>query len=1310
MEEFDLASVLCEIEGAGVNAGEDATDGSSATLISESIVNRTDENACNVDVIDANVEDLMTGGLVPADTHPQPQTPSPQPQTPNGAGETATDEIPVEPTAETPSDIAASDLIAMVHSEIKRKGFAGHHIGSMNSFFAEGVNQIATKVFSVEGKIRNERDDKSPADRDIVEVSFSVEFLETRLTNPSSTKYLCGKPEPLTPNMARLKGSTYSVQMYITMRITATAHYKNGGTKVVVDELRDHRIAAIPCLVRSSKCNTAMASRELLKNWEEDPNDSGGYFIVNGGEWMIEHSENLTHNIFHCYRQKYENEVVRGTFISKPGDAFENSYQTIIRYLNNGAILIDVTITKKLALQLPFYIVFRALGMTSDREIVDNIVYGVDNNDSTSRSIIGILEKAFDVDDVKYAPIRRCTHPPEIIEFLAAKLVEVANATAAKRDDNVAKYQNATVLNMFDRFFLPHMGTEPDHRIRKLKFLGHLINKLLLVHLGVVGETDRDSYKNKRIHSAGDQTAKTFKTHYNIAFIQPMKKSIIAAIKSTPFSQLQLAKAIKQITKSEALEKPLTQSIVSGTGKLITHKTITVKNRVSAQTVYHKNDMNIKSTLNTITTPDANIGSKNTERADVMRRVHPTYHGFIDPSQSADTGEKVGMNKQIASMASICGSTSSFNVKKTLLADPAIIRLDDVRPASISEKKLSKVFVNGDWIGCCERSHELVYRYRQLRRHGMKIHHQTTIVWEPLVREVYFWTDLGRMMRPLIIVYNNLAEYKRERLAGNKEFQFKQWILLTREMLTGITRGTTTMDDLRNSRVIEYISPEEQESAYIARNIDVLRGASTDITHRYTHCDIEQAMFGIVTLAAPMANHSNGVRNTYYTNHRKQSAGWFALNFPYRMDKHVTLQWYCERPLVTAFSDAITSPNGQNTIAALILHSGLNQEDSTIINGSSRDCGMFNASHYNYEKCELEKNEKLANPNRAITLEIKKDAVYENVVDGLIKPGTLATKGSVLVSKYVPVQNPTDERIYADRSIVYKFDEPVRIERSICVRNGNDIMVVKVKMRSDRPIDVGDKVSSRTGNKGIVGSTVPRCDMPYAEDGTVPDLLVNAHSIPTRMALNQIIECVLGQLAARLGTHIDATIYRPIDIEGALARLREMGIEYGGHRRLWNGRTGCFIDSLIFIGPTVYQRLQKFVLDEHYATRAGPTSILTRQPLDGKSNDGGLRLGEMEAWVLCAHGSNTFLNEKFYKDSDGFNIPICRVCGQRAIVNEKTSTYKCRRCGDVADIVSVPSSWVANLFANEANAMNAKMSFKIAPFTYPKAKGISSGM
>lgn len=382
-----------------------------------------------------------------------------------------------------------------------------------------------------------------------------------------------------------------------------------------------------------------------------------------------------------------------------------------------------------------------------------------------------------------------------------------------------------------------------------------------------------------------------------------------------------------------------------------------------------------------------------------------------------------------------------------------------------------------------------------------------------------------------------------------------------------------------------------------------------------------------------------------------------------------------------------------------------NQEDSVTCNQSSIDCGAFNASFYNYEKAELDKGEQFGNPDYARTMDIKKDAVYEYVQNGFIAENTLAKKGYVLIVKAAKIPKPVDQYLYIDKSIVYKREEPVYIERVITTRNDEDQLIAKVKLRADRPMTIGDKFSSRSGNKGICAHMMPRCDMPYCEDGLVPDLIVNAHSIPTRMAVNQIIECLLGQLGVRKGCFIDATSFRKHDIDAVLAELETFGVKYGGHRRMYNGKTGDWIDTLIFIGPTTYQRLQKFVIDEHYATRTGPTSALTRQPLDGKNNDGGLRLGEMEKDVFCAHGTMRALWEKYYKDSDGIDLPICRLCGNRAVVNEKMGIYKCKYCGDNADIVNVASSWVANLFFSEASAMNVKMSFELDPFTYSKMEG-----
>lgn len=825
---------------------------------------------------------------------------------------------PREPTSDTDSTITPGDMMSLIYSEILRKRISGHHIDSMNSFNKVGIKQIATKVFVVEGRMRNLRD-KTDEDREIAEISYKVEFTDINLTPPMTVKYKSGAAQMLTPNMARLKNLTYSAQMYIDAKITATAVFKNGNTKTRTAEFQNHRIASIPCEVGTELCNTYNCSKSTLKALEEDPLNPGGYFIVKGFEWTVDNLENITNNTFHVYKNMYGNEIARGAFLSKPGDAFENSYQVILRYLNSGAITIEITTTKFDKFEIPYYLIFRALGMTRDKDIVNHIVYGVDNEDPVTKTMLEVLGRAFEVDDAKFGAVRKSTNPTEIIQYIAQRITENANNAAVKKDDNITKYLNNNILSIIDRYIFPHIGTGIEHRIQKLRFFGHLINKLLSVYMEVLEPTDRDSYKNKRVFAAGTSMAKTFKTDFNFAIVQEVKKHLAKDFKSTPFSQVQLAESVKAAINSDDLERMLTQAITSG-NKTITVKRNEITNRISSQTLYHKNDLNVKSTLGTINTPNTSA-SKQNERADEMRRVHPTYLGYIDISQSADTGEKVGMTKQMACTASVCGASSSYILKRILQDDPDILHLDNVLPEQITVEKLAKVFVNGSWIGCCRKSHELARKYRNKRRHD-DIHHLTTIVWEPLVREIHFWTDVGRMMRPLVVVYNNIEEYMENWRNGDKTLKFKQWIKLTRDHIRGLQTKKVSMEDLRLERVIEYISPEEQENAFLSPNIENLREFTGDLRRMYTHCDIDQAIFGIVTLAAPMANHSNAVRNTMYTNHRKQSAAWFALNYPYRIDKNATLQHYCERPIVSVFSDALTYPNGQNTIVALALHGG----------------------------------------------------------------------------------------------------------------------------------------------------------------------------------------------------------------------------------------------------------------------------------------------------------------------------------------------------------------------------------------------------
>jgi DNA-directed RNA polymerase beta subunit len=1205
---------------------------------------------------------------------------------------------PKETVMDIDEKIGHKDMSAVIYSEIKRKGLAGHQKSSMNNFYNTGIEQIVTKIFSIDHTIENKRD-KTDEDKKISNIIIKVDFTGVNLTPPMTTLQRSGKPEPLTPNMTRLRGLTYSGQLDISAKLTAIAVLKDGKTIEKTEEIKNRRIASIPIMVGTEPCHTYRCTRETLLDMEEDPDSPGGMFIIKGVEWVVDSLENILINGYQVFKNQYQNEIARGTFISKPGDHYENSFRIILRYLNSGAITIQITTTNKHEeMEIPFYIVFRAFGVVEDQEIVNHIVYGVDNSDPVTLNIINKLDTAFTVIDKTFDPIKNVRDPEDINLFIAQKMQESATNINFRRDDNATKFVYNNMMGWFDKHIFPHIGLDKNSRIKKMRYLGLLINRLLKVDIGVLDSTDRDSYKNKRVHTAGVSLAKAFKSQFNFIIVQEIKKQLIKAFTSNTFSNVKMADAFAAAVSTADLERVLIQVIITG-NKTITVKRNDVPNRVSSQQLYHKNDVNVISTLNNINTANSSA-AKQTERSDEMRRVHPTYLGFIDPIQSAETGEKVGMSKQMASSASITDASSSYIMKDIIFADPSFLPLDTVKPEEFTNKKLFKIFVNGDWIGGCEKGHLFVAKYRNARRYG-DINPYVSIVWEPLDREIYFWTDVGRLIRPLIIVYNNLEDYN-ESHSKKKDIPFKQWIKLTKSHINKLQDGTIGMDDLRKEHIVEYITPDEQDNTLIATNIDTLRKYKNDITMRFTHCDIEYSIFGHVVLSASNTNHTNSTKITVFTAHKKQTCGWYALNWPFRIDKGTTLQYYCETPIIRSFSDAFTRPNGQNIILAYQLYSGYNMEDSAIVNRRSIDLGMFSSSNFYFEKSELEKGEQFGFADMAQTMDIKKDAIYGHIgPDGIVKKGTIVKKGYVLIVKVVALNHPEGPYKYKDNSVVYKFEESAFVEDVIVARNDDDVLTAKVKLRRERPLRIGDKVGSSNGNKSIIAVMLDASDMPYAEDGLVPDLILNAHAIPTRMVIGQIEAGVMAEFAVRHGSFIDGKPFQTLDINKYINELdSKYNIKYGGHRRLFNGRTGFWMDTLIFVAPTYYQRLQKFVIDEAYSVSHGPTCALTRQPLEGKSNHGGLRLGEMEGWVMLSHGAMRTMNEKFRTHSDGILLPICRNCGFRAIVNEKRSIYKCKRCGDSADIANVPSSWTANLFFNEVSAMNIPLKFDLEPIGY----------
>ncbi len=1185
------------------------------------------------------------------------------------------------------NDISSNDLIIILDSILnKKKGLISHHLDSINKFNESGIKQIMVNGFNIQVELNNERD-SSDEDKSITKYLMKANITDVRLLPPVTINYDTQRSQILFPGEAHLKDLTYSSPMYIDADIICTAYKTDGTTEIKKEQIQNYRLGSIPIMVGSKLCNSYNKSRDTLIELNEDPTDLGGYFIIKSNEWIIDNIESMTYNLSREFRNVgFKNEFARSEIISKPGDNFENSSSLICKYLSNGNIIFGITNNKFRDISIPFYVLFRAFGVCSDGEIIEHITYSMNDGDPTIKKMLNILEKGFLSTYTPIGDAYQIHNQTEILELIGKHINDfyLSNLnTANKNNTNTRKYNINNVLQILDKDILPHIGLTSDDRYKKIRFLGHLINRLLLVYLGIIPSTDRDSYKNKRINPAGVSYAKVFKTNFNFAIVQQLRRQFTKDLKATTFSNLNLKHSFETAIYGHEFERALIQAIVTG-DKTININRKAVQNRLSSQQLHRKNQINVISALRNINTANTS-SAKQSARANEMRRFHSSMIGYVCCVQSADTGEKVGMQKQMAVSSKISLGSSSDILKEIVLNDSDLILLNKkLTNLEIYTKKLTKVFVNGDWLGCCLNFASFSKKYREMRRNN-KIHYLTTVSFDVKTNELYLWVDIGRITRPLIIIYNNEEEYYK----SNKTIEFKQYINLTKEHIINLNAGIINYETLLDDKVIEFISPEEQQNCLIAKDIETLNQHINDPLTRYTHLDIAQAIIGIPGLTSPFSNHNQAARVVFQTNQVKQSCGIPCLNFPFKSYKEMHLQVYNQKPLVKTIANKYYAPIGMNSIVAIMIYGGYNQEDSLIINQGAVDRGLFTTHHFTFEKTELEKNEEFTNPDPSVTADIKAYSNYDKLVNGYVPPGTYVESGDIIIGKIAKLNKADqyDNFKYYDKSIIYKYDEPAYVWDVIKGRNEEDNLFCKVIFRSARKVAIGDKFSSRSGQKGVVGISYRDSDMPYTEDGIKPDIIFNPHSLPSRMTMGVLFEGMASKANAINGTITDGTIFKKIDIDDLADDLAKVGYNRNGTERLYNGITGNYIDVEIFIGPIYYQRLQKFTVDTVYSHKTCPTDAITHQPLDGKSAKGGLRLGEMEKDVM-AISSVKFLQEKFIDHSDVYHIYVCKKCNKRAVVNEKYQIYKCKYCNDNSDIVKIKTSWSCKQMFDEIESCN----------------------
>ena len=472
--------------------------------------------------------------------------------------------------------------------------------------------------------------------------------------------------------------------------------------------------------------------------------------------------------------------------------------------------------------------------------------------------------------------------------------------------------------------------------------------------------------------------------------------------------------------------------------------------------------------------------------------------------------------------------------------------------------------------------------------------------------------------------------------------------------------------------------------------------------NQYQYCEFHPSMIlGLCASTIPFCNYNQAPRNSYHIVQIKQAMCIHSTTHKKRIDITNLLhdpQIPLVKPMMNKHINLDELPYGKNIILAIMPFSGYNQEDSMILNKSSVDRGLFGSVTYKGYFSEIQKNQSSSiddifmKPDKNLTSNMKNEINYEKLQDnGVAEKETLLNTNDVIIGKVSPNIINTDNKsskIYVDKSTVYKNTIPCRVEKNVHEINGDGYEIAKVKTRSTRKPIVGDKFTSRSGQKATCGILLDAQDMPFTKDGLVPDIIINSNAIPSRMTIGQLYEILISKVAAKEASFYDGTSFENIDIESILEKLKKFGYNDHGTEDMYSGITGEKYKSQIFVGPCYYIRLKQQVSDKIHARSIGSTQIMTRQPPEGRTKNGGLRFGEMERDACIAHGASIFLNERMMDCSDKYNVKVCDLCGFFASKMKKSDRYWCKSCNNVLKISSVNIPYCFKLMIQELQSIN----------------------
>jgi len=587
---------------------------------------------------------------------------------------------------------------------------------------------------------------------------------------------------------------------------------------------------------------------------------------------------------------------------------------------------------------------------------------------------------------------------------------------------------------------------------------------------------------------------------------------------------------------------------------------------------------------------------------------------------------------------------------------------------------MTEVFLDGRYLGTTIDPEMLVKEMREKRRNGL-LPSQINVAFHKHLDEVKILSDSGRVRRPVIVVENGKPK-------------------LTQEHIEKLKKGEIKWDDLIKTGVIEYLDAEEEENTYIAIKPEVL-------TSEHTHLELDESIIlGLSASFIPYPEFNRGDRVNYGAKMVGQSIGLFATNYLNRTDTKSNVMLYPQIPLVQTYVHKVMNydkhPNGVNVVVAVACYRGYNTEDAIIINASSIQRGLLWSQMFRTYEAEQKRymggqEDVVGIPEPGVRGYAGEDAYKHLPEDGIVNPETRINSDDILIGRISPLrflgtmnQFITGLENIRETSIRIRHGDSGIADRVFLTETTDGTKLVKVIVRDSKIPEIGDKLASRHGQKGVIGLIIPQEDMPFTEDGVVPDLIFNPHGIPSRMTMGQLLELIAGKAAALSGRYICSPAFNPVPEKEVRGLLESFGFRNDGKETMYEGRSGRKFDAQIFIGNCFYQKLDHLVSNKIHARSRGPVTLLTKQPTEGRSKEGGLRLGEMEKDCLIAHGAALVLKERF--DSDKTVVSICSECGLVAIFDRIKNKKYCSVCGE-SKIIDVEMSYAFKLMLDELKSM-----------------------